>query len=102
MDQSYQGPFSDTNLGVKEQGDGLNINVNKEKLKNLDPSHLQANGDTHSLADDRGGRVQPTVDVAEIIRRWTHALQRIHKQSLHLVRYCLFVAIRFVIQLAIR
>ncbi|KAG8637708.1 AUGMIN subunit 6 [Manihot esculenta] len=86
MDQSYQGPFSDTNLGVKEQGDGLNINVNKEKLKNLDPSHLQANGDTHSLADDRGGRVQPTVDVAEIIRRWTHALQRIHKQSLHLAK----------------
>ncbi|XP_044949623.1 AUGMIN subunit 6 isoform X3 [Hordeum vulgare subsp. vulgare] len=34
--------------------------------------------------DDRNGRVQQTVDVAEILRRWTHALQRIHKQSLHL------------------
>uniref|UniRef100_N1QUC0 HAUS augmin-like complex subunit 6 N-terminal domain-containing protein n=1 Tax=Aegilops tauschii TaxID=37682 RepID=N1QUC0_AEGTA len=35
--------------------------------------------------DDRNGRVQQTVDVAEILRRWTHALQRIHKQSLHLI-----------------
>uniref|UniRef100_A0A453K3Z3 HAUS augmin-like complex subunit 6 N-terminal domain-containing protein n=1 Tax=Aegilops tauschii subsp. strangulata TaxID=200361 RepID=A0A453K3Z3_AEGTS len=36
--------------------------------------------------DDRNGRVQQTVDVAEILRRWTHALQRIHKQSLHLAK----------------
>ncbi|PRQ22292.1 hypothetical protein RchiOBHm_Chr6g0248701 [Rosa chinensis] len=30
--------------------------------------------------------IHPTVDVAEIIRRWTHALQRIHKQSLHMAK----------------
>ncbi|KAM3273335.1 hypothetical protein ACQJBY_042941 [Aegilops geniculata] len=36
--------------------------------------------------DDRNGRIQQTVDVAEILRRWTHALQRIHKQSLHLAK----------------
>uniref|UniRef100_A0A453K3W5 HAUS augmin-like complex subunit 6 N-terminal domain-containing protein n=1 Tax=Aegilops tauschii subsp. strangulata TaxID=200361 RepID=A0A453K3W5_AEGTS len=42
--------------------------------------------------DDRNGRVQQTVDVAEILRRWTHALQRIHKQSLHLVSNCLICA----------
>ncbi|KAJ9152782.1 hypothetical protein P3X46_026307 [Hevea brasiliensis] len=87
IDQSSQGPFPDTHLGDKEENDGSNINVNREKLKNnLDSSHLQANGDTQSLVDDRGGRVHTSVDVAEIIRRWTHALQRIHKQSLHLAK----------------
>ncbi|KAM0850674.1 hypothetical protein ACQ4PT_052928 [Festuca glaucescens] len=39
-----------------------------------------------SRLDDRNGRTQQTVDVAEILRRWTHALQRIHKQSLHLAK----------------
>ncbi|KAK1410060.1 hypothetical protein QVD17_36593 [Tagetes erecta] len=35
--------------------------------------------------NDRNGRgQQPTVDIAEVLRRWTHALQRIHRQSLHL------------------
>ncbi|KAJ6843087.1 AUGMIN subunit 6 [Iris pallida] len=36
--------------------------------------------------EDRNGRGHPTIDVAEILRRWTHALQRIHKQSLHLAK----------------
>ncbi|XP_078437841.1 HAUS augmin-like complex subunit isoform X2 [Wolffia australiana] len=31
-------------------------------------------------------RVEPTVDIAEILRCWTHALQRIHKQSVQLVK----------------
>ncbi|KAL6877554.1 hypothetical protein ACP4OV_012769 [Aristida adscensionis] len=39
-----------------------------------------------SRLDDRNGRAQQSVDVAEILRRWTHALQRIHKQSLHLAK----------------
>lgn len=72
MDQSSQVSYSDTHLDDK------------------DSSHLQANDEMHSRVDERGGRVQPTVDVAEIIRRWTHALQRIHKQSLLLVFYLLF------------
>lgn len=41
-----------------------------------------------STSDDRTGLVHPTVDVTEILRRWTHALQRIHKQSLYLVSQC--------------
>jgi hypothetical protein len=41
-----------------------------------------------STSDDRTGLVHPTVDVTEILRRWTHALQRIHKQSLCLVSLC--------------
>jgi hypothetical protein len=44
-----------------------------------------------SRLDERNGHAQQTVDVAEILRRWTHALQRIHKQSLHLVRYFLLL-----------
>ncbi|KAL6640307.1 hypothetical protein ACP70R_022156 [Stipagrostis hirtigluma subsp. patula] len=39
-----------------------------------------------SRLDDRNGRAQQSVDVAEILRRWTHALQRIHKESLHLAK----------------
>ncbi|XP_075665268.1 uncharacterized protein LOC142634915 [Castanea sativa] len=96
MDQSSQVPYSDvlsvqpsdlptTHMSDKEQSDGSHVNVNREKLKKkLDSSHSQVNDETVSRVDDRSGRVQPTVDVAEIIRRWTHALQRIHKQSLHL------------------
>lgn len=43
------------------------------------------NDASSSTSDDRTGLVHPTVDVTEILRRWTHALQRIHKQSLYLV-----------------
>ncbi|XP_065878199.1 AUGMIN subunit 6 [Euphorbia lathyris] len=87
MDQSAQVPFSDAHLDDKEPNDGSYINVNREKMKNsLDSSHLQVKDEMHARVDDRSGRIQPTVDVAEIIRRWTHALQRIHKQSLHLAK----------------
>lgn len=92
MDQSSQVPYPDAStvqsddLDDKEQGDGSYINMNGERMKNsLDSSVSQVNDETLSRADERSGRVHPTVDVAEIIRRWTHALQRIHKQSLHLV-----------------
>lgn len=97
MDQSSQVSYSDvlsvepgdlhsTWMDEEEQSDGTHVNSNKEKLKkNVDSFNSQVNDGTLSRVDDRSGRVQPTVDVAEIIRRWTHALQRIHKQSLHLV-----------------
>ncbi|XVE67770.1 hypothetical protein DITRI_Ditri09bG0014900 [Diplodiscus trichospermus] len=77
MDQSSQVPYTDVlsvlsgDLDDKEQNDGY---------------HTQVNEDTLSRVDDRNGRVHQTVDVAEIIRRWTHALQRIHKQSLQLAK----------------
>lgn len=96
MDQSSQVPYSDvlaaepgdlpaTHMNDKDHSEGSHGNLNREKLKNVDSSHL-VNDETLSRLDDRSGRVQPTVDVAEIIRRWTHALQRIHKQSLHLAK----------------
>uniref|UniRef100_A0A0D9VFC6 HAUS augmin-like complex subunit 6 N-terminal domain-containing protein n=1 Tax=Leersia perrieri TaxID=77586 RepID=A0A0D9VFC6_9ORYZ len=48
---------------------------------------FQGKEEALSRLDDRNGCAQQqTVDVAEILRRWTHALQRIHKQSLHLAK----------------
>ncbi|KAJ8615659.1 hypothetical protein MRB53_035031 [Persea americana] len=98
MDQSSHVPYSDI-LSVqpgdmtspraddREQIDGSFVNVNREKQKSrLDSTHFQVNDETYSRMDDRSGRIHPTVDIAEVLRRWTHALQRVHKQSLHLAK----------------
>ncbi|GMI67095.1 augmin subunit 6, GEMINI POLLEN 3 [Hibiscus trionum] len=77
MDQSSQVPHTET-LSV-QSGDLDNNEQN-------DGYHTQVNEETLSQVDDRSGRSHQTVDVAEIIRRWTHALQRIHKQSLQLAK----------------
>ncbi|KAL4363087.1 hypothetical protein GQ457_04G033660 [Hibiscus cannabinus] len=77
IDQSSQVPHMETlsiqsgDLDNKEQNDGYHTQVNEETL---------------SQVDDRSGRAHQTVDIAEIIRRWTHALQRIHKQSVQLAK----------------
>lgn len=52
----------------------------------VDYPQTYGNTDVLSRTDDRGVKVHQIVDVAEVIRRWTHALQRIHKQSLHLAK----------------
>ncbi|XP_062218911.1 AUGMIN subunit 6-like isoform X2 [Phragmites australis] len=49
-------------------------------------SLFQGKEEVLSRLDDRNGCAHQTIDVAEILRRWTHALQRIHKQSLHLAK----------------
>ncbi|KAF8365109.1 hypothetical protein HHK36_032852 [Tetracentron sinense] len=97
MDQSSQVSYSDilsvqpgdlalAHADDREPMNGSFANVNMEKLNSsLDSTHLQVNDETISWVDDRSGRIHPTVDIAEILRRWTHALQRIHKQLLHLV-----------------
>ncbi|KAI4388767.1 hypothetical protein MLD38_001070 [Melastoma candidum] len=94
MDQSSQGPHADV-LSIqaddaalvsdeKDENDELTDHLNRLKSAIAsDPSNSQAND---VRVDDRSGRMQPTVDVAEIIRRWTHALQRIHKHSLLLAK----------------
>lgn len=87
MDQSTQVPSADlasANLEDKGQIDGSQVNGNMQR-NNLG-SYLQGNEEKFSRVDDRSGRGHPTVDIAEILRRWTHALQRIHKQSLHLAK----------------
>ncbi|KAL3833177.1 hypothetical protein ACJIZ3_007913 [Penstemon smallii] len=52
---------------------------------NLTPQHYN-NAETEASQEERNMRGQPTVDIAEVLRRWTHALQRIHKQSLQLAK----------------
>ncbi|CAL4969689.1 unnamed protein product [Urochloa decumbens] len=56
-----------------------------DKQEHISPL-FQGKEEALSRPDDRNKRAQQTVDVAEILRRWTHALQRIHKQSLHLAK----------------
>ncbi|KAI3775647.1 hypothetical protein L1987_45395 [Smallanthus sonchifolius] len=75
MDESTQLSSGDLN---KEQNDRFQLKLNRENVKeNINSSDEKT---------DRSGRGQPTVDIAEVLRRWTHALQRIHKQSLHLAK----------------
>lgn len=77
MDQSSQIPYTDV-LSVQSTDQ---VNDFDQQKNNSD--HLQVSDETLS---DRSGRVHPTVDIAEILRRWTHALQRIHKHSLLLAK----------------
>ncbi|KAF9604418.1 hypothetical protein IFM89_006427 [Coptis chinensis] len=97
MDQSSQIPYTDvlsiqpgnmasTQADDREPTDSSFINANREKHHSSDTTHLQVSDDILSRVDDRSGRVHPTVDIAEVLRRWTHALQRIHKQSLQLAK----------------
>ncbi|KAK3183730.1 hypothetical protein Dsin_031016 [Dipteronia sinensis] len=83
MDQSSQVPCTDV-LSV-QPGDLASTHLD-EKESSDGSSYSLINDETLSRVDDRSGRVHQTVDVAEIIRRWTHALQRIHKQSLQLAK----------------
>ncbi|XP_020574897.1 AUGMIN subunit 6-like [Phalaenopsis equestris] len=57
-----------------------------DTIEQSDLPQFQGNSQILSRTDDRDGRVNHTVDVAEILRRWTHALQHIHKQSLHMAK----------------
>ncbi|KAK4282284.1 hypothetical protein QN277_013680 [Acacia crassicarpa] len=80
MDQSSQAPYSDILSGQPGDLPAVRMDENEEN----EGFHLS--NEMLTKADDRTGRVHQTVDVAEVIRRWTHALQRIHKQSLHLAK----------------
>lgn len=101
MDQSSQVPraellsaHSDDSASLaddKELSDGSYTNMHDHSLgDSFETASSQASDETLSRVDDRGGKINQTVDVAEVIRRWTHALQRIHKQSLLLV--CLLMS----------
>ncbi|KAI7741936.1 hypothetical protein M8C21_024315, partial [Ambrosia artemisiifolia] len=75
MDESTQLSSGDLD---KEQTDRSQLKLNRENAnENINSSDEKT---------DRSGRGQPTVDIAEVLRRWTHALQRIHKQSLHMAK----------------
>ncbi|KAG6479529.1 hypothetical protein ZIOFF_062995 [Zingiber officinale] len=81
MDLSSNLPHSDV-LSVRDSEMSSELDTQEKK----DLYQVQRQSDALPRMDDRGGRVHPTVDVAEVLRRWTHALQRIHKQSLNLVK----------------
>lgn len=91
MDQSTQLPPTDptsAQSNINDQTDGPQEDVNRGIQEDVsDSSHLQ--GNDVSRVDDRNVRGHTTVDIAEVLRRWTHALQRIHKQSLLLVCHIL-------------
>ncbi|KAF3783247.1 AUGMIN subunit 6 [Nymphaea thermarum] len=71
----------------QEYQEGSLLSVKKEKQKSSSEQiHSQVSDEDNSRVDDRGGKVQPVVDVAEVLRCWTHALQRIHKQALILAK----------------
>ncbi|KAJ1279129.1 hypothetical protein BS78_04G132100 [Paspalum vaginatum] len=80
MDMSSSNPHSE--LPSARSGETSPILDKQEQISLLFPGKEES----PSRPDDRNGRAQQTVDVAEILRRWTHALQRIHKQSLHLAK----------------
>lgn len=65
-----------------------NFNNMIKERQNPSLQEIEAQGSEESFIriEERGGKASPTVDVAEILRRWTHALQRIHKQSLRMAR----------------
>lgn len=62
------------------------MDLSSSSSAQIDSHEQKDQNEAISRAEDQSGTAQPTVDVAEILRRWTHALQRIHKQSLHLAK----------------
>ncbi|KAL0431593.1 UNVERIFIED_CONTAM: AUGMIN subunit [Sesamum radiatum] len=88
MDQSSLVPS--TNLAPQhldnEETESSRADVNKESKSMSECSITCGNEEKFSRVDERSSRGQPTVDIAEVLRRWTHALQRIHKQSLQLAK----------------
>ncbi|KAJ7970709.1 AUGMIN subunit 6-like [Quillaja saponaria] len=66
----------------KEENDGSYVQTKDKRKNNIS----RVNEESLSLVDDRSGKAHQTFDVAEIIRQWTHALQRIHRQSLRLAK----------------
>ncbi|KAL7100582.1 hypothetical protein ACP275_08G005900 [Erythranthe tilingii] len=88
MDQSSS--FSSSNLTPQhldnEESESSQSELNKEDKNNWEFSPTHGDEENFSRLEERSTRGQPTVDIAEVLRRWTHALQRIHKQSLQLAK----------------
>ncbi|EPS65819.1 hypothetical protein M569_08959 [Genlisea aurea] len=72
-------------LNPRNLANGETMTTSPEDLPEVSKSNFGGSEANNSLrVDQRINRGQPTVDIAEVLRRWTHALQRIHKQSLQL------------------
>ncbi|KAI9120703.1 hypothetical protein K1719_007736 [Acacia pycnantha] len=83
MDQSSDASITDAISG--QPGDNPVVRIDDDS-KDSDGSHFILSKEATTRMADKTGKFHQTVDVAEVIRRWTHALQRIHKQSLHLAK----------------
>ncbi|CAA7406926.1 unnamed protein product [Spirodela intermedia] len=81
MDPSSDVPCTDT-VSVQSSDIPLPFNEQNQDVS----SGSQGQNETVSRVSEGSRRMESTVDVAEVLRCWTHALQRIHKQSLHLVK----------------
>jgi hypothetical protein len=94
MDRDSSSLHADTFL------DDVNHKLQNEEEGVQQSSHSSSGPTTEGLLIDeirsRGedrtakGIISP-LDVAEVLRRWTHALQRIHKQAVRLVWFYLFI-----------
>lgn len=60
------------------------IGLNHARL-DMAVNALEVNEESRSRSDERVAKGSSSLDVAEILRRWTHSLQRLHKQSIRLV-----------------
>ncbi|CAA0824510.1 Unknown protein [Striga hermonthica] len=86
MDQSSL-VSSDMSMHLdNEEKESSQDDLNKENKSKSDFLPINGDEEKFSRLDERSTRGQPTVDIAEILRRWTHALQRVYKQSLQLAK----------------
>ncbi|CAA6669947.1 unnamed protein product [Spirodela intermedia] len=76
----------DSLLGRMTQHEVLASGPIEDLIAHREHSGSQGQNETISRVSEGSRRMESTVDVAEVLRCWTHALQRIHKQSLHLVK----------------
>ncbi|MCO5564691.1 hypothetical protein L7F22_018358 [Adiantum nelumboides] len=58
-------------------------NLNHARL-DIAVNALELNEESRARIDERNAKGSSPIDVAEILRRWTHSLQRLHKQALRL------------------
>ncbi|XP_054802834.1 AUGMIN subunit 6-like isoform X3 [Prosopis cineraria] len=80
MGQSSDAPIMNVIYG--QPGDFPTVHI--DDSEESDGSYLSK--ETSTRLADKIGKFHQEVDVAEVIWRWTHALQLIHKQSLHLAK----------------
>ncbi|XP_028778541.1 AUGMIN subunit 6 isoform X2 [Neltuma alba] len=85
IDQSSGAPILGVISGQPVDSPIVHIDDNDD-MEDVDGSHLILSKETSTRVADKTGKFHQTVDVAEVIRRWTHALRCIHKQSLHLAK----------------
>ncbi|MCO5595190.1 hypothetical protein L7F22_049229 [Adiantum nelumboides] len=96
MERSSSGPLNELGSLANEEAYASQIDSNPTLApKNLVRSQKESavvrsvsevNEESRLRGDERGTKASAPLDVAEILRRWTHSLQTIHKQALRMAR----------------